>query len=53
VETTFWMSKAKFGEVLRSKTDTAQVDELQCKVPCHNVSVLIQSMYKLGIEPEF
>ena len=53
VESTFWMVKAKFGDALRSKTDTAQVNELLCKVLCHNLCVLIQSMYELGIEPEF
>jgi hypothetical protein len=53
VESTFWMIKSKFGEALRSKSDTAQVNELLCKVLCHNLCVLIQSMYELGIEPEF
>jgi hypothetical protein len=37
----------------RSKTDVAQVNELLCKVLCHNLCVLIQRMYELGIEPEF
>jgi len=53
VETTFSMIKAKFGERLRSKTETAQVNEALCKVLCHNLCVVIQSMYELGIEPEF
>jgi hypothetical protein len=53
VESTFMMIKAKFGEVLRSKTDVAQVNELLCKVLCHYLCVLIQSIYELGIEPEF
>jgi transposase len=52
-ESTFSMMKAKFGDALRSKTDTAQVNELLCKVLCHNLCVLIQSFYELGIEPEF
>jgi transposase len=53
VETTFSMIKAKFGERLRSKTETAQVNEALCKVLCHNLCVVIQSMYELGIAPEF
>jgi transposase len=53
VETVFSMIKAKFGERLRSKTETAQNNEALCKVLCHNLCVVIQSMYELGIEPEF
>jgi hypothetical protein len=47
------MIKAKFGERLRSKSETAQINEALCKVLCHNLCVVIQSMYELGIEPEF
>lgn len=53
VESTFMMLKAKFGDALRSKGDTAQVNELLCKVLCHNLCCVIQSMYELGVEPEF
>lgn len=53
VETTFSMIKAKFGERLRCKTETAQINEALCKVLCHNLCVVIQSMYELGIEPDF
>ena len=53
VETTFSMIKAKFGERLKSKTETAQINEALCKVLCHNLCVVIQSMYELGIAPEF
>lgn len=53
VETTFSMIKAKFGERLRSKTETAQINEALCKVLCHNLCVVIQSMYELGVEPMF
>jgi hypothetical protein len=45
--------KSKFGDAVRSKTPTAQVNEVLCKVLCHNVCVLIQSMYELGIQPTF
>lgn len=53
VETTFSMIKEKFGSRLLSKTETAQVNEVMCKVLCHNICVVIQSMYELGIEPVF
>lgn len=53
VETTFHMIKSKFGDSLRSKTKTAQINEALCKVLCHNICCLIQSMYELKIKPEF
>jgi transposase len=53
VETTFSMIKRKFGERLRTKTETAQKNELLCKILCHNICVVIQSMYELGITPSF
>ena len=53
VETTFHMIKAKFGQRLRSKTLTAQVNEALCKVLCHNLCVVIQSVNELGIEKTF
>src|SRR6267378_3006125 len=53
VETTFHMIKAKFGDSLRSKTETTQVNEALCKVLCHNLCCLVQSMYELEIKPEF
>src|SRR5438874_8105926 len=53
VESTFSMIKAKFGERLRSKTETAQVNEALCKVLSHNLCCVIQSIYELGIEATF
>jgi hypothetical protein len=53
VETTFSMIKAKFGDSLRSKTDTAMINESLAKILCHNICVLIQSHYELGIVPVF
>jgi hypothetical protein len=47
------MVKAKFGERIRSKSYQAQVNEALCKVLCHNICCLIQSIYELGIEPTF
>ena len=53
VETAFSMIKAKFGGFLRSKNSEAQVNESLVKILCHNICVLIQAMYALGVEPEF
>ena len=53
VETTFSMIKRKFGERLRTKTATAHTNEVLCKVLCHNLCCLVQSMYEFGIEPTF
>jgi len=53
VESTFSMIKAKFGDSLRSKTKTAQVNEALCKILCHNLCCLIQSMFEFEIKPEF
>ena len=53
VESTFSMIKAKFGDSLRSKTKTAQINEALCKVLAHNLCCLIQSMFELKIKPDF
>ena len=53
VETTFHMIKSKFGQRLRSKTLTAQINEALCKVLCHNLCVVIQSQHELGIDVDF
>jgi hypothetical protein len=47
------MIKVKFGGSLRSKTYQAQVNEALCKVLCHNICCLIQSIYELGIRLTF
>lgn len=53
IETTFFMIKSKFGQRLRSKTLTAQINEALCKVLCHNLCVVIQSQHELGIDIDF
>ena len=53
VETVFSMIKAKFGGSVRAKTPVAQVNEVLFKILCHNVCVLIQSAYELGVSPTF
>ncbi|MBI4162576.1 MAG: transposase [Candidatus Aenigmarchaeota archaeon] len=53
IESTNNMVKVKFGDYVRSKTWTAQVNEVLLKILCHNICVVIQEMYELGIEPNF
>jgi len=53
VETTMSMIKRKFGGSLRSKLYTSQVNEVLCKVLCHNLAVLVSSIFELGIDPQF
>ena len=53
VETCFQMVKARFGDRVRAKTPTAQVNEVLVKVLCHNLCVLVHAAYSLGISPAF
>jgi hypothetical protein len=50
---TFAMIKAKFRVYVRSRTGVAIVNELLCKLLCHNLCVLIQEQEELGITAEF
>lgn len=52
-ETAFSMIKGKFGETIRSRTPTAQVNEILCKILCHNICCLIKAIYELKLEPKF
>ena len=38
---------------MRSKTDTAMVNEVLCKLLAHNLCCLIQEEHELGIESVF
>ena len=51
VEATFHSLKSKFGGRLRSKSLYGQFNEALCKALCHNLCVLIHSIYELGIDP--
>lgn len=53
VESAVSMVKGKFGDSVRSKGDIGQINEVLCKVLCHNICVLIQAIHALGIEPSF
>jgi hypothetical protein len=53
VESTFSAIKRKFGDSVMSKTDVAMVNEVLCKLLCHNLTCLIQEQEALGIAPIF
>ena len=53
IESAFSMIEGKFGDSVRSKSDTGQINEALCKVLCHNICVLIHAIHELGIEPIF
>ena len=53
VESVFSALKRKFGETLRSKNPTAQVNELLAKVLAYNLTVLIHEIFEHGIVPDF
>ncbi|MGC9986663.1 MAG: transposase [Polyangia bacterium] len=53
VESAFSAIKRKFGQSVRAKRYTAQVNEVLCKILCHNLSCLVHAMHELGIEPFF
>ena len=52
-ESTFSAIKNKFGETLKSRKRRAQVNEMLCKLIAYNITVLIHSMFELGITPDF
>ena len=52
-ESVFSMMKRKQGANLRTKNDIAQVNEIMCKCLVHNICVLIQEMFEIGIKVDF
>jgi transposase len=52
VESTVMMIKSKFGDAVRSKSDTAAKNEVLVKILCHNICCNISAIYELGIEPQ-
>jgi transposase len=53
IEATNAAIKRKFGETLKSKNRTAQVNELLAKIVAYNLTVVIHEMYENGINPDF
>lgn len=53
VETAFAMIKRNFGNNLRTKKDSSQCNEILMKCLCHNLAVLVQESFELGLEIDF
>lgn len=53
VESVFSALKRKFGENIRSKNRTAQVNEVLCKLIAYNLTVVVHEMFENGVAPHF
>ena len=53
MESVFFAIKRRFGENIRSKNPTAQINEVLCKVLAYNLTVLVHEMFENGIAPSF
>lgn len=53
VESVFSAIKRKFGENVRSRTATAQVNEIIAKLICYNLTVVVHEMFENGIAAVF
>lgn len=53
VETVMMMLKSKFGGAVRSKTPTAQMNEVLCKCLCHNLCCIVNAIFTAGLAPKF
>ena len=50
VETAFSMIKGKVGDAVRSKSDIGPLNEVLCKVLCHNLCVMKQLPPKFEVK---
>ncbi len=53
IESASSVIKGKFGDALRSKSDTGQINGALRKVLCHNICCLVQAIHELGVGPTF
>lgn len=53
VESVMWMLKSKFGASVRSKTPTAQANEVLCKCVLHNLACLVKAIFSADLAPRF
>ena len=50
VEGVFSMMKTTLLDGISSKTETAQINELLIRIICHNLAVIIEAIFKWGID---
>lgn len=53
VESTFSMMKRKLGHKLRTKNEVSQTNEILIKCLIHNLMVLTQEIFELGLDVDF
>ena len=53
VETVFSTINGKFGDSVRAKSESGQVNEILLKCLCHNLCVVARSKHQFGIVPSF
>ncbi len=53
IETVFHMIKTKFGKHIRSRDEIGQINEILAKCLAHNICVLVQESFELGIDINF
>lgn len=44
------MIKKKFGAEVRSRNEVAALNEVLCKIVCHNICVFINAMFEFGLD---
>lgn len=52
-ESGMFMIKSRFGDITAIRNDTGAKNEILVKILCHNLCVLIQEIFLLGIEVDF
>jgi len=52
VEAVFHSIKRRLGENISSKNQTAQINELLCKIISYNITIVIRTMIDIGLTPE-
>jgi len=53
VETVVMMLKSRFGAAVRSKTTTAQINEVLAKCVLHNLTCIVHAIFTAGLAPRF
>lgn len=53
IESTNSSMKRILNDTLKGKTDMTQINEIMCRVVCHNLRVLEECMLQFGVKPDF